>query len=103
MDVSPANPKTYTLSIASSRSIPDAPVDLPHLWRWLLRRGITVVGMSSPSAGVVDVFCLGDPTLVWADYDHAPSRRALAKSQAQAATTLVGMRTALVTMLDGSE
>lgn len=100
---SPANPKTYTLSIATSRSVPDAGVDIPHIWRWLRQRGITVVAVTLPSAGVVEVTCLGNPTLVWPDYDCPGSRRALAKSQAQAATTLVGMRAALLTMIEGAE
>jgi len=101
MEPSPANPKAYTLSIANSRSIPDAVVDIPHIWRWLRLRGISAVRITSPSAGVVEVTCLGDPTLVWPDYDHAGSRRALAKTQLEASTTLVGFRTALITLLEG--
>ena len=95
------SPQTVTVSMAGTRSVAGATIDPDHISRWMAERGVVVTHSEIVDATTLKVTHLGNLLELWPRYDHPGSRKAAAKSQVQAATTLAGFRVALITLLDG--
>jgi len=93
----------YTLSVGTTALPAGSSIEPNHVHAWLVNRGVMVQEVVAVDATTVRVAALSDPAGVWPAYDNARTRRAVARTALQSATTLAQLKAALVIALGGDD